>query len=64
MLIADVALALLQKYVPLLTVVRNPALRQVHWDDMSSTAGFDLTPDAGTTFRKIIRMNLLEDLEK
>nr|XP_012154186.1 PREDICTED: dynein heavy chain 12, axonemal isoform X1 [Megachile rotundata] len=51
-------------YIPLLTVFRNPALRQAHWDDMSVIAGFDLTPDAGTTFRKIMNMNLMEDLEK
>ncbi|KOC62554.1 Dynein heavy chain 7, axonemal [Habropoda laboriosa] len=53
-----------KQYIPLLTVFRNPALRQIHWDDMSVTAGFDLTPDAGTTFRKIIKMDLMEELEK
>ncbi|XP_053982803.1 dynein axonemal heavy chain 7 [Hylaeus volcanicus] len=53
-----------KSYIPLLTVFRNPALRQIHWDDMSSIAGFDLTPDAGTTFRKIINMDLMENLEK
>ncbi|CAK9798694.1 Dynein axonemal heavy chain 7 [Anthophora quadrimaculata] len=52
-----------KQYIPLLTVFRNPALRQIHWDDMSTVAGFDLTPDAGTTFRKIIKMNLMEELE-
>nr|XP_033342927.1 dynein heavy chain 12, axonemal isoform X1 [Megalopta genalis]XP_033342928.1 dynein heavy chain 12, axonemal isoform X2 [Megalopta genalis] len=51
-------------YVPLLVVFRNHALKQIHWDDMSAVAGFDLTPNAGTTFRKIINMNLMEDLEK
>lgn len=39
-------------------------MRQLHWDNMSVIAGFDLTPDAGTTLRKIINMNLMEDLEK
>nr|XP_034175500.1 dynein heavy chain 12, axonemal isoform X3 [Osmia lignaria] len=51
-------------YIPLLAVFRNPALRQTHWDDMSVIAGFDLTPDAGTTFRKILKMDLMDDLEK
>ncbi|XP_076222913.1 dynein heavy chain at 62B [Nomia melanderi] len=50
--------------LPLLVVFRNPALKQIHWDDMSTIAGFDVTPDAGTTFRKIINMNFLDDLEK
>lgn len=41
----------------------NPALRQRHWDEMSEIAGFDLTPDAGTTLHKIINLNLMSDLE-
>nr|XP_050853938.1 dynein axonemal heavy chain 12-like isoform X4 [Vespula vulgaris] len=51
-------------YVPLVTVFCNPALRQHHWDEMSLIAGFDLTPNAGTTLRKMIAMDLLEDLDK
>ncbi|XP_024937311.1 dynein heavy chain 7, axonemal isoform X2 [Cephus cinctus] len=31
---------------------------------MSEIAGFDLTPDAGTTLQKIIDMNLMSDLDK
>lgn len=31
---------------------------------MSLIAGFDLTPNAGTTLRKMIAMDLLEDLDK
>jgi hypothetical protein len=31
---------------------------------MSTIASFDLTPNAGTTFRKIIDMNLMKDIEK
>ncbi|XP_072757051.1 dynein axonemal heavy chain 12-like [Anoplolepis gracilipes] len=53
-----------KQYVALLAIFRNPAMRQLHWDNMSTIAGFDLTPDAGTTLRKIINMNLMEDLEK
>ncbi|XP_019696725.1 dynein heavy chain 7, axonemal [Harpegnathos saltator] len=54
----------LKQYIPLLAIFRNPAMRQLHWDDMSAIARFDLTPDAGTSLRKIINMNLMEDLEK
>ncbi|KAG7205245.1 hypothetical protein KM043_018325 [Ampulex compressa] len=53
-----------KQYVPLLTIFRNPAMRQNHWDDMSVIASFDLTPNAGTSLRKIINMNLMKDLEK
>lgn len=54
----------MQQYIPLLVIFRNSAMRQEHWDNMSIIAGYDLTPDAGTTLRKIINMNLLKDLEK
>lgn len=57
-------LLVIQQYVALLAIFCNPAIRQLHWDKMSAIAGFDLTPDAGTTLRKIINMNLIEDLEK
>ena len=58
------SLSISQQYVPLATCFCNPALRQRHWDEMSEIAGFDLTPNAGTTLRKIINMNLMDDLLK
>ena len=42
----------------------NPALTKRHWDEMSEIAGLDLTPDAGTTLRKIVNLNLEKYLEK
>ncbi|KAK2581073.1 hypothetical protein KPH14_006115 [Odynerus spinipes] len=51
-------------YVPMVSAFCNTALRQHHWDEMSAIAGFDITPNAGTTLRKMINMDLLEDLEK
>ncbi|KAH8395340.1 hypothetical protein KR222_010165 [Zaprionus bogoriensis] len=36
----------------------NPALRKRHWKEMSEIAGFDITPDAGTTLRKILNSGL------
>ncbi|CAB3257081.1 unnamed protein product [Arctia plantaginis] len=39
-------------------IMCNPALVQRHWDEMSLIAGFDLTPTAGTTLRKIIDFDL------
>lgn len=57
-------LYILQYYLPLLSIFRNPAMRQLHWDNISAITKFDVTPTAGTTFKKIINMNLMEDLEK
>lgn len=35
-----------------------------HWKEMSQIAGFDLTPNAGTSLRKITMMGLEADLDK
>lgn len=45
-------------------IMCNPALVQRHWDEMSNIAGFDLTPTAGTTLRKIINYNLWDDIDQ
>lgn len=45
-------------------IMCNPALVQRHWDEMTTIAGFDLTPTAGTTLRKIIDFNLWDDLDQ
>lgn len=45
-------------------IMCNPALVQRHWDEMSVIAGFDLTPNAGTSLRKIINYNLWDDIEQ
>ncbi|KAG5675131.1 hypothetical protein PVAND_005060 [Polypedilum vanderplanki] len=44
--------------VHVVTIMCNPALRTRHWEEMSQVAGMDLQPDAGTTLRKIINLNL------
>ena len=47
----------------MVTCFCNPALQQTHWDEMNKVAGFDLTPNAGTTLRKMIDMDLLEKID-
>lgn len=42
----------------------NPGLRKHHWDAMSEIAGFNLTPDAGTTLRKVLKLELDEFMDK
>lgn len=44
--------------VHVITIMCNPALRTRHWDEMSRVAELDLQPNAGTTLRKIINLNL------
>ncbi|XP_034826235.1 dynein axonemal heavy chain 7 [Maniola hyperantus] len=45
-------------------IMCNPALVQRHWDEMSIIAGFDLTPTAGTTLRKIINFDLWGEIDQ
>lgn len=42
----------------LMNIMCTKALLQRHWDEMTLIAGFDMTPNAGTTLRKIADMDL------
>lgn len=35
------------------SIMCNPALKTRHWEEMSKIAGFDVTPDAGTSLKKL-----------
>ncbi|XP_011865805.1 PREDICTED: dynein heavy chain 7, axonemal-like [Vollenhovia emeryi] len=51
-------------YVPLAVCMCNPALNARHWTEMSAICDFDLTPNAGTTLRKMIDMNLMDNIDR
>ena len=42
----------------------NKGMRPRHWEKMSNIAGFDLTPDSGTTLRKVLKLNLEQYMEE
>jgi len=42
----------------------NQGMRTRHWKDMSEIAGFDLTPDSGSTLRKMLKLNLESYMEQ
>lgn len=44
--------------VQIVKIMCNPALRERHWNEMSEIVGYDLTPNAGTTLRKLINFKL------
>ncbi|KAK7884177.1 hypothetical protein WMY93_027300 [Mugilogobius chulae] len=52
-----------KEHVPLVSILCNPGIRQRHWDQMSKIVGYDLTPDSGTTLRKILKQNLTPYLD-
>ena len=62
--VVDKALADLQEFVPLIGTMCNPGLRERHWKEMSEIAGTDITPDAGTTLRKVLKLELEPYLEQ
>lgn len=55
------AIQALKEFRPAMTIMRimcNDALEQRHWKEMSVIAGFDLTPNAGTSLKKLTQMGL------
>ena len=50
-------------FVPLAICFCNPALRKRHWDEMSSVSGKELFPNAGTTLKKIIELDLMSHIQ-
>lgn len=53
----------LQDYIPLVSILCNPGIRTRHWDQMSEIVGYDLTPNSGSTLRKVLKQNLTPYLE-
>nr|XP_027777371.1 dynein heavy chain 12, axonemal [Marmota flaviventris] len=53
-----------EEYIPTVSILCNPGMRARHWKQMSEIVGYDLTPDSGTTLRKILKLNLTPYLEK
>ncbi|KAJ8931053.1 hypothetical protein NQ314_016082, partial [Rhamnusium bicolor] len=61
------AIQTLKDFRPAMTIMRimcNDALMKRHWKEMTLVAGFDLTPHAGTSLRKITLMGLDADMDK
>ncbi|PKU33047.1 dynein heavy chain axonemal [Limosa lapponica baueri] len=50
--------------IPTVIIFCNPGMRARHWEQMSNIVGYDLTPDSGTTLRKVLKQNLAPYLEE
>lgn len=55
---------MIQEYLPTIHILCNPGLRDRHWQKMNEIAGFSITPDSGTSLRKMLRHKLEPHLEK
>ncbi|XP_028906396.1 dynein heavy chain 12, axonemal isoform X2 [Ornithorhynchus anatinus] len=51
-------------YVPTVSILCNPGLKPRHWEQLSNIVGFDLTPDSGSTLRKLLKLNLSPYLDQ
>ncbi|XP_039655501.1 dynein heavy chain 7, axonemal isoform X3 [Perca fluviatilis] len=51
-------------HIPVVSILCNPGIRPRHWNQMSDIVGYDLTPDSGTTLRKVLKLNLAPYLEQ
>ncbi|KAF5272111.1 hypothetical protein FQA39_LY01194 [Lamprigera yunnana] len=61
------ATEMIRKFKPslqMMSIMSNDAMLQRHWDEMSEIAGFDITPNAGTTLNKFMEMGILPEIEK
>ncbi|MEE6501787.1 hypothetical protein FKM82_004321 [Ascaphus truei] len=50
--------------IPLVSILCNPGIRTRHWHQMSEIVNYDLTPNSGTTLRKVLKQNLTPYLDK
>ncbi|ELV12158.1 Dynein heavy chain 12, axonemal [Tupaia chinensis] len=53
-----------KEYIPTVSILCNPGMRARHWKQMSDIVGYDLTPDSGTTLRKVLKLNLTPYLDQ
>ncbi|KAG7472883.1 hypothetical protein MATL_G00114010 [Megalops atlanticus] len=53
-----------KEHVPTVCTLCNPGMRARHWEQISDIMGYDMTPDSGTTLRKVLKQNLAPHLEQ
>ncbi|XP_070190635.1 dynein axonemal heavy chain 1-like isoform X2 [Littorina saxatilis] len=49
-------------YIPLIQGLRNPGMRNRHWENLSEELGFPVRPKANLTFSKCLEMNLQDHI--
>ncbi|XP_053325574.1 dynein axonemal heavy chain 12 [Spea bombifrons] len=53
-----------KEYIPLVSILCNPGIRPRHWSQISQIVSYDMTPNSGTTLRKVLKQNLAPYLDK
>ena len=50
--------------IRVVTCLCNPGIRQRHWTQMSDVIGFDITPNSGSSLRKVLRLELDQFMDR
>jgi dynein heavy chain len=50
-------------YIPLIQALRNPGMRDRHWDNLSTELQLKVKPDENLTLTELLKMNLLDRIE-
>ena len=53
-----------RKNIPIIICLCNPGIRQRHWNQMGEVIGFDITPNSGSSLRKVLRLDLGDYMPK
>ena len=49
-------------FIPLIQGLRNPGMRNRHWEQLSADLGFPIRPKASLTFSKCLEMKLQDHI--
>ncbi|XP_075243127.1 dynein axonemal heavy chain 7-like isoform X3 [Convolutriloba macropyga] len=53
-----------KEFIPLIGILRTPGITTRHWEEMSFIAGKSIMPDAATSLRKMLKLDLMSLQEK
>ena len=53
-----------QANIPIIKCLCNQGIRQRHWNQMNLVIGFDITPNSGSSLRKVLRLNLGQFMDR
>eukprot|EP00002_Diphylleia_rotans_P015940 TRINITY_DN308_c0_g1_i6.p1 TRINITY_DN308_c0_g1~~TRINITY_DN308_c0_g1_i6.p1 ORF type:complete len:4231 (+),score=876.63 TRINITY_DN308_c0_g1_i6:183-12875(+) len=53
-----------KKHIPLMICLRNPGMKERHWNQLSTEVGIPIKADMNLTLRKLVAMNLNQHQEK
>ncbi|MGH0140104.1 UNVERIFIED_CONTAM: hypothetical protein FKN15_000554, partial [Acipenser sinensis] len=53
-----------KQYLPILSTICNPGIKQRHWEKISEIVGFDLKPEADTSLLNMVEYGLAKFIDK